>query len=309
MAAKSELLCQFEEDTAYEALVLGSLSRARELELGRTTEARDDIRGATKHFAIGVAEHLGGSAVRAALEPFRPLVFGASYKVLDLAVELTMVLSEASKGSWRWTFTDKQAYATSRAAPRLLAAPLDTSPELWDRFASLYDTWLEARHAVVHSRVEQGASGDLQPYNRDARPLAPITADDAEAFALAVYGLREAIVAAAADERRLNAIAWHLDALRHIHGLPSLEAIRPASVARRIVDDLKAVDSSRWRIDVKRIAAHIESQDGVRFADLELHAEQDGEHAIFHARFEQLPAGDAVEFDERELPEWLSRVS
>ncbi len=310
MPSAAEATAQFEDGTAYETLVLTSLAHARELEMGGATEVRDDIRGTSKAYVRGMSEHLGGSTARAAVEPFRGLVFAAAYKVLDLAVELTMVLNKTPQPGWRWTFVQKQKYARSTPAPKKLPAPLDSAPALWGRFTVLYDRFLEPRHAVVHNRIEQDASGNIQPYDPQGRPITAIGADDVEAFALAVHELREAIVSGTSDQRRLNAASWHLDALRHIHGLAPLGAEQPAAVARLIVDNLDPVEAGRWRINVKKIAEHITAQDGVRFADLELHSDGDGRGAIFTARFENLPAGqDAIEFDESTLPPWLSRAS
>jgi hypothetical protein len=304
-------LAEFEEDTAYESLVLTSLSDVRQMVLGRETEARDNIRGANISSVRAVSDTIGAGAASAAVEPFRGLVFGAAYKVLDLAVELVIGLNLPAKSGSRWTMTRKQDFVRTTPGPPILPAPLDGASWLWSRLAVLYDRLLEPRHALVHRRVTVDADGNLKPHDRDGRALAPISAPQIESFALAMYELREAVIGEDGSARRLNALRWHLDALDDLHGLPKLGASEPARNMRIIEDDLERLGDEGWRIDVEKIANHLALSGSPPFADLVLRAPREAEGDLFFgARYEELPPNrSAIEFSEADLPTWLRPLS
>jgi hypothetical protein len=302
-------LAEFEEDTAYESLVLTSLSDVRQMVLGRETEARDNISGANISSVRAVSDTIGAGAASAAVEPFRGLVFGAAYKVLDLAVELVIGLSLPDESGSRWTLKQKQDFVPTTLEHSILPAPLDDA--LWSRLAVLYDRLLEPRHALVHRRVTVDADGNLQPHDRDGRALAPISAEQIESFALAMYELREAVIGGDGSVRRLNALRWHLDALDDLHGLPRFGASEPAPNMRIIEDDLERLGDERWRIDVEKIANHLARNRSPPFADLVLRAPREaGGDLFFGARYEELPPKrSAIEFSEVDLPPWLRPLS
>jgi hypothetical protein len=301
-----ELRAAFEEETSYEAYVLALLGDARQMEMRRATEESDDIRGAAKLISKTFAVSVGGEAVKAAVDRFRPLLFAAAYKTLDLLVESVMALNAPSGTRPRLTFGEKQKFAQT-ASPQRLPAPLDSDVDLWPRLASLHDEFLEVRHAVVHRRVQQNPNGDLQPYDRRGQQIQVVTATQVESFTLLVFGVREAVVRGTDDPRRLNAIAWHLNLLAPVHQLPLVVADAPAPIARRIIDDLEDIGEGRWRIRVKKVADHIASQRGSQFADLDLHARSsDGSVRVLRARWEDIPHdAEVFEFHERALPDWL----
>jgi hypothetical protein len=306
--AEANAVAQFDEDTAYEYLVLTTLYSALQTVRGGETEARDDIRGAHKHFTRGLSASLGAGAVEAAIKPFSGLVLGAAYKVLDLTVEVVMVLNGVSRSGGRWTLAEKQALVRRKEAPSRFPIPLDSTPELWPRLAALYDRLLEPRHALVHRRVDVDGEGNLRPYNKSGRPLPPVSAAQVESFALAMGQLRESVVERDSGVRRINSLVWHLDALDELHGLGKVGAEQPQNV-RTVEDNLEPAGEDRWRINVQRITDHLVSQGGPRFADLVLQGRREGGDVFYGARYEELPdTQNPIEFADSDLPPWLRRL-
>ncbi len=300
------VLALFEDDTAYETYALTALADADEMVRGRTLVARDDIRGRNTSMVRYVADSLGAADARAAVQKFRPLVFASAYKVLDLVIEMVARLNVPERRG-RWSFAEKVAFVQG-PTPATLPHPLDAAPDFWPRYTALYVALEEGRHAVIHRRVKMERDGDLQMYDPEGRPVLTVTAAQTASFALAVWVLREAVVRADGRARRLNSFAQHLDGLTGLHGFPEIGVKDRADDLRIIEDDLESLGGSRWRINAKRIADHMEKQESPPFADVVWQA---GEHPgwrFYGARFEEMPVEDEIEFDERDLPSWLRRL-
>jgi hypothetical protein len=232
-------------------------------------------------------------------ESLRPIGFAAAYKTLDMLVEHVLRANGAPANRLR-RFDQKSGLLTSR--PTSPPIPLDTHPALWDRLAKLYREFQEARHAITHRRATP-SGGDLRIYDDQRRPIDTVTSDEIGAFAAAVHALAELVIEGSADSRRVQIVAWHLNALNTRHSLPSLAAIDPRANRRRLQIDLVPADS-QLRFDVARAREAIESQVGPSLWDLELYA---GER-LFAGRWEDVPDKGAITFvfDPAFPPPWLT---
>src|SRR2546427_3969639 len=123
MALEERLRQEFSEDTAYERLLLPSVVRPNPQPAGAAT---NDIRGhGPRTFGRDLFVSSGSVALESFAARFRPLAFGAAYKVLDFVVEMTMLLNNERRPSGRWTFAEKKRFV-GRGVPTRLPAPLDS---------------------------------------------------------------------------------------------------------------------------------------------------------------------------------------
>jgi hypothetical protein len=294
----------FEEDTAYERLALATLANPDEAPPGAGF-AINDIRGHSRTFSRSVHESLHADAAARVASRFRPLVFGAAYKVLDFLAEMAMRINGEPCIGGRWTFKQKTAFFC--AAPAQLApCPLDSAPAFWLRTARLYEALNEHRHAVVHRRTHIDPNGDLGGTDSSGAPLRPFKVVEQDALIRYAATLAGAVIETAASKRRLNVLAWNLDLLAPLHGCGILGASQPAAPLK-VVDDLEPSASGRWKVHGGRLHAHLREQGVSAFgADAELYAvrgpSQSG--SVYQAHMEDVP-DDTVEVDLSALPAWL----
>ena len=115
---------------------------------------------------------------------------------------------------------------------------------MWDRIASLYCEFQDARHAVAHRAAPATAAGNLEIYD-DQRPRQltdTVTAAEIVSFIASVHVLAELVVESDDDQRRANIVTWHLNELTHRHGLPPLPATDPYLGRRVLQADLETID-------------------------------------------------------------------
>jgi len=300
------LLRQFDDDTAYEMLVLETITTAGQAPPG-TQHARDDLRGDHVHFARGVFDTVGAGSVAQVIDRFRPLAFGAAYKIIDILVELVMRLNHEPCPRGRWTFVEKQHYVRT-AHPVRLPIPLQVPHSQWPRLGALYDRFLEPRHALAHRRSTVQPDGTLVATSRSGSVLLEVSSDEQDAFVHLARELGVAVAAGHADRRQRNRIAWQLDVLGRHHGLRKLGARKPRDVIREVIVNLDPAGPERWMLDGKRVHAHLRGQNESPFdADLVAYGVSGSLLAEYRALCADVP-DDTVDFDEAAPPSWLRRI-
>jgi hypothetical protein len=124
MTFEERLRKDFADDTAYERLVLATIVEPHKPPPGVIFAINDIRDNGRKHFARGIHESPSAAAVESVAARFRPLAFGAAYKILDFVVEMTMRLNGVPLPSnGRWMFSQKGTF--SQSVPARLPAPLD----------------------------------------------------------------------------------------------------------------------------------------------------------------------------------------
>lgn len=221
-------LTEFGEATAFERWALGALVP---LPAARPHSAIKDIEHNAVRVMAGTAVvrvYAGG--IKEVHVDLRPLAFGAAWKVLDLLTELA--LSQAGFGTrGRMAIAEKVQHANAAAG---LCAPLSNDNALWSALTSVYAGTAQIRHSLVHRLVEVNqATGGLTGRDDNGQPLAPVTAEHQEAFCRAVQRATEATLAQAISPRERSDLAWNLDQLANLHGLPPLggHQMAPAPLA------------------------------------------------------------------------------
>lgn len=302
-----ELLRQdFRDDTAYERLVLETIIDPNKAPPGAVF-ATDDIRGSGRKSFRGVHDSVGSGAVEILAARFRPLAFGAAYKILDFMVEMTMRLNGEPCPAGRWTFTQKTAFI-GRGRRARLPSPLDSTPAFWLRATRLYTAFDEHRHAVVHRRTRIEANGDFTGSDRVGHPLAPVSVVEQDALSRLAAALAVALIEADTSQRQLNRIGWSLDALCRHHGCGLLGATPPPAAIVRVIDDMQPVGPGRWQVDGVKLHAHLRELNLQPIdADVELHAVDSHQEILYQARLDEVPDA-VVELDLAALPAWLRRI-
>lgn len=253
-----QLLAQFEEDTAYERFVLDTIATAGQPP-NPTPPPRDDLRGGGLSMARSVSDWLAADSVAQAIGSFRPLGFGAAYKVIDMLVELVMRVNREPCPKGRWTFAEKQTYVRA-GPPARLPIPLQVPKSYWPRITALYDRFLEPRHALVHRRATVQPDGTLAPTDRSGVTFPTVSKDEQDAFVRLTREVGAAVIVADTERRRRNRIAWNLDLLQQHHGQRKLGARAPRDAIREIVLDLDPAGPRRWKLDGCRVHAHLRGQ-------------------------------------------------
>ena len=290
----------YAEDTDFERFVLDVLGTHR-IRIADPT-AIHDIRGKKNgggniFVKVGAAA-MGGGGREQVVRSLRPLGFGAAYKVLDLLVEHVLRANGATSG--KLPFQQKSQMLTQR--PAILPVPLDTRPDLWDRLAKLYNALQEARHAVTHRRATATAAGDLEIYDANGQLIDTVSSNEISSFAAAIHATSELVIEGQSDDRRLNIIAWHTNALQPRHGSPLLNATDPNADRRLLEMDLIELGDGRLRFDVPQAKKTVDGQTPSLW-DLRLHAAKQ----VFVGHWEDVANHETpVDFDPASPPQWLS---
>jgi hypothetical protein len=307
MTFEEQLREEFADDTAYERLVLATVIDPSKPPPGAVF-ATNDIRGSgPRIFERGVHESMSSGAIESFAARFRPLAFGAAYKILDFIVEMTMRLNGEPSTRGRWTFVEKIAFIR-RGLPHRLPVPLATATPYWNRTVNLYAALDQHRHAVVHRRTRVGINGDLAGTNAAGAPLPPISIAEQDALSRYATSLADSLIEATASKRRLNAMAWDLDALDSQHGCGLIGATQPPAIVLKVIDDLQPGESSNWILDGHRLHTHLREHHVLPIdADVELHAIVGGRDVVYEAHLDDVPESP-INVDLASLPRWLRSV-
>lgn len=240
-------LQRFEDETAFERYAISSYVFTDPDSAGQFISA--DLRNPTGNVnvAVNLVESVSSGSVLAAVAPFRPLIFGASYKILDLLVELTLRVHLGASAPAYMTFAEKMKRSGIGVPP---VPPLDTVPSLWAALVALYRHWEEVRHSLVHRTATVDVSTwALTGYDRGGTPLTPISAGEQEAFARFANGAASAVLARAVGDRDALYLGWWSNRLAGHHWQTGEPEANPDQLVPRVVFDLDPQGANVWRLE------------------------------------------------------------
>jgi hypothetical protein len=289
-------LVELEESTAFERWALEGLVPLQ------TTRPHISVRDIDKNVVgVGVESavvtvHAGG--VREVHVDLRPLAFGAAWKVLDLLLEYSFSSAGISAGSGNMTIRTKVGHARQSAGR---CPPLSNDPALWRVLTALYAETEEIRHSLVHRTAEVDQStGRLTGRDRAGQPLAPITAEQQEAFCRAVQRAAQDALTQNLTARERADLAWNLDQLSLLHhsGLLGGQEMGPAPLGVAATK----MSQGRLLVDVPFLLGELRKNFAGRTAYDATFALQDGRHVL--VELEQAPSKE-VAVDLADLPSWM----
>lgn len=282
---------EFEAETAWERTVLSLAVPVMPL-----TASGADLDRRTNTITMVVSDSLSAQAVDELRNSLLPLLFGAAWKILDLALELALAIARiAPQNGRRWLINEKSKHAVSHNG-RLPG--FASSPDIWQALGSLYDGTREARHALVHRRVHVDSSTrTLIGLDDNGARLLPLNYDEQMAFCRFAQRIAQAIIEGVLQPRVEADLRGQLARLQGHHGVTILPTASTGPPVR-VIDDLPA----NRQIDVPRLLAAAQTTfPGAQYIDVELHLE-DGR--VLAGELECAPKG-VVAVDPAAPPAWL----
>jgi hypothetical protein len=285
-------LAEFNDETAWEKTVL---SLAFPLMPLSASGAVLDLR--TKNVTISVGEAVSDQAVGEFRNSLLPLLFGAAWKVLDLALELAFAMAGLvpRKGGHKWSIDEKSQLAS---AHRGLLPGFSPSSDLWHALGFLYAGTKEIRHALVHRRVHvDPGTLELVGFDTQGGRLPALSYDEQVAFCRFSQRLSATIVQGSLSPREEADLRGQLAILRQHHGVASLgtPAIRPPVQVIENLPGSKEVDVPYLLGEARRTFP------GAQYVDVELHL---ADNRILAGELEDAPPA-VVKVDLAALPPWL----
>jgi hypothetical protein len=290
-------LTEFDEATAFERWALEALVP---LPASRPHQGVMDV--ALNHVWVTMVETAIGrgyaGGVREVNVDLRPLAFGAAWKILDLMLE--MAFWHAGIRARRLRIDTKKERAAQAFG---LLPPLTADRDLWHTMTSVYVATTEIRHSLIHRFAEvDRVTGTLTGRDASGHALAPITADQQEAFCRAVQRTAIAALAGRISPRERSDVVWQLDQLQHHHQQPILGGVRLQAAGLLIAS--VAISGRHLVIDVPSLRQAGRSTWVGRGQIDATFSLPDGRHLL--VELEQAPSA-IVNIDPDDPPDWAEQ--
>lgn len=282
----------FEDETAWERTVLALVIPAMPLTASGTSV---DLR--TNAISIELTSIVGGESGEALRNSLLPLLFGAAWKIIDLALELAFAQAGLAPQNGRWWRIDEKSQHAGAHAGSL--SGLSSTTDVWDALGVLYTRTREIRHALVHRRIQVDRSTrDLTGFDTNGVALLPLSYDEQMAFCRLAQRAGQAVTEGTLRPRVEADLRKQLADLQRHHGVavPSNASNRPPV---RVIDELPA----GGQVDVQLLLREARARfPGAQYVDLELQL-VDGRSLV--GELESAPLGTAT-VDPAAPPGWLS---
>jgi hypothetical protein len=251
-----------------------------------STQDAIDLRGPNAIIGASCSDSLAGSAVTEFRDKvLLPLLFGTSWKLVDLIVERAW---QAQGGPPKPQIAQKVQRTVSN--PTEIAAVIGCDQCILDRIMAVYRNTSQLRHALLHRRVSRSDDGGLVGDFGQR-----LTKDEILALCKLSRRLPEGI-GAAIDLRTRGELAWHLNRLPRVHGQGEL----PDAYAPRTIDVVlvSAMESDGvWVVDIDRAKHKARSVNGgFPCADLQVFLPSQSTPVV-ECRLEDAPDGGQVPLD------------
>lgn len=270
----------------------------------RTTNAVLDLRHIrpTVTLAMTSIVNVSQADIDASIAPFRPLLFGAAWKCLDLAFELGLHNAniQPRRGS-EYTIQEKTQKAGLAALP-----PLSADPDVWTRVVALYSATSEVRHSLVHRQFTFSPTGDMTGmHDRNGAPIANMTLREQVAFAQAITLVMQALFDVNQDARIRARLVYELDQLAALHQKGAL-GVGVATAADQNVKVSATLRNGLWVVDIDRARAMVrENWPHAKLVNLHMTAIGSETATPLVGRLDEAPSGAEVEFDPIDPPSWV----
>lgn len=243
---------------------------------------------------------IGEGNVEAFRDKLLPLLFGASWKILDLYIEISLDDAGKRPNGKRWTIQEKAALA-SRSFASIQLAELPFTHGIPCALTQLYQKTMELRHALVHRRVRvDPVSSSLIEISEAGGALANMTKSEQLAFCRTAQRLATVVSAGKLHPRIAIDVCGLLASLSRLHDIKTLGSglTRPPV---RLAHQLPADNL----LDVAAVMAQAKKTfPGVSCVDIELHL---AEGLVLEGELELAPL-DRVYIDPASPPAWLRRI-
>lgn len=229
----------------------------------------------------------------------RPLLFGASWKILDLSIEYGLNETLGPRNEWRIA-------CKARNADQASMPPFDAERDLWDRVANTYRATVEARHCLVHRQFALAGDGAMVGiHDRQGNALPDISASEQVAFCRMALRVYCAVFAARLDGREKSDLVASLDRLQALHQRPAIGG-GATSIPPAIVRVSAHASAGRWCVDLKAAKRHAAKVfPSSPPLDIWIDFPDSGLPTVY-CPIEDAPDDDEVVIDPLNLPMWLT---
>jgi hypothetical protein len=295
---------EFRDGVAFETYVLDKMLPV----ISGGENGSIDVRGRATVAAvqISITEDISASAVEGVKNDLTPLMFGAAWKVLDLAIELILnsggFTADRSRGT-EWSISAKQNYAANGDGQYQV---LTNDRPVWKAVGALYANTVEHRHCLVHrTAVIDPSSGALRGTDRSGRVLLDLSLEQQKAVARIASLVAEAIIGGGIRPRNQDHLRHFLDLVSAHTNQPSFGVTRHGAPAE-ILTELECVDG-QFFVDVQSASERAANVfQGVLHFNVVLDIPDETGRRL-KANLEDIPPG-RTHIDLEALPGWLSFV-
>ena len=245
-----------QEKLGYEQWVLQESINILELNKGKlssyTVEINDNSPVVLKVMA---SEHFGASLAADLINEMSPLLFSASYKILDMVIE--WIIHE-NQGDCPWQFSKKISLLNDKQGSLTLPTLFSFDTEIFNVLVRLYSNLVDFRNAITHGKWGKNQEGNLS-FNFEKRDGSIIKTTISfeqvmgfsECMAWCANELINHSTTPEISEKVALSIKWSLDKLHSLHGgtLFGIPSPRFFKVIRRT----KLNDDEIVKIDLKGI--------------------------------------------------------
>jgi hypothetical protein len=280
---------EFDEEIAWEKTIL-----ALSIPLMPLSASGADLDLRTGTISIGLSDSFGAGAVEELRNTLLPLLFGSSWKILDLSLELALAMARIVPDGTRWLISEKSQLALAHSGSLHGFAQND----LWQAYGSLYAGTQQLRHALVHRRVRVNSdTRELTGFDNDGNALQSMTYDEQVAFCRFAQRMAQVIVEGLLRPRVESDLRSQIAVLQRHHGVN----VQAASVSRppvRLIDNFP----TNGQLDVPALLNQARTTfPGATYVDVLLHLD-DGRTLL--GELDSAPIQTET-LDIAALPPWL----
>jgi hypothetical protein len=295
MAARLAL----EEMLGYERYVLRASVNSFRLHLGKTGPVEIVINDQPPHLINLTIEDVAGSASGAqVVQELSPLVFSASYKLLDMVMEWTI-----RQNGLNCPQGFEAKIKVINTTPTLVFPDfLGSDAQMRSVVLALYRVLLPYRNAITHNVWGKNVSGDLQfNFHRKGQQYTrTIPFQDVLTFAEGMSLLGDLLVVGPpTDANKLLTIKWLLDLIDTLHGQAKFNILQPRYF--RVVRRTTAPPAGPVQVDLDEVRNKVAFQAGNAPAtyDLTVEAKSPDGMAVWKIGFPNVPTTKSLTLDQQ----------
>lgn len=291
-------IAEFEEASAFETYILHALLPV----ISQNESCTIDLRGEGVRISHYSTTSLSTAAVNHVKNDLSPLMFGAAWKVLDLALELMLNNSEHKSASKKkWKIAEKQKLARQGSGNYQM---LTTDQAVWRAVAALYASTVEHRHCLVHRAANiDPDSGSFTGVDQSSRPLLSLSLEQQKNIAHIASLVASGIKDGGITRRNKDYLQYFLDTIQAHSGHQRFGVKKPTYPEQILT--MLGIENGQYVLDIAA-AAKVAAQRSPHTLHFNVVFDvPDDSSRKLKAALENIPLGKHfINLDS--LPAWLS---
>ncbi|MDF2857071.1 MAG: hypothetical protein K0Q87_2922 [Neobacillus sp.] len=243
------------EKLDYEQFLLNEATELLRLHKGQVSPITIEMNDKGTTLKVHVVESLAAFHSAELLNKMSPLLFCASYKVLDMLIE--WIIFE-NKNNCPWRFSQKINILNNEK--NTLHVPVGFS-DIYEQIFALYIYLEKYRSAIIHGKWGKNVNGDLQFdfIDKQSNHITDIFSFDlVVAFAECISLCADTAISNLNTEiNKKMTIKWLMDKMVILHGLPTFNILEPRFF--RVIKNTM-VESEPVEVDLDNLRKTVETQ-------------------------------------------------